>query len=483
MIEDIRDVLEDGGEARFDVVVVGAGPAGLSVALALHGSGLKVAVLEAGGRTHPGAEAQALYEAEVTGLPYPIDASRQRFFGGTSNHWGGWCRPLDRTDFQAREWIPMSGWPIGPDELDRWYAKAHRILEIDSSNYDPEGRVSAEHLLPVGADSGFRNQGFRFSPPTRFAQRYAGQLERDSATTVLLHASVTGLNHDKGRVGSVTVSAPNGQEFTVHAGQVVLATGGLEVPRLLLHTQNGPGPALGNDSGLLGRCFMEHFGYAPGYLMTRADLRYYRHPTEDGALMPVLAPQPELMERLQLNNVCMLLDAVQPDTSWPPEAMATPGLARGLSEPGWRYRVTLINEPSPNPESRVELSGERDALGLRKLRLHWAIADRDLESIERVVSELGRWLGRSGLGRLQFTRPISPETTQSFSGNLHHMGTTRMSRNPGQGVVDTDCRVFGSRNLYVASSSVFPTCGYANPTLTIVALALRLADFLRGGAS
>ena len=483
MIEDIRDVLENGGDAQFDVVVVGAGPAGLSVALALRGSGLSVAVLEAGGRTHPRSEEQALYEGEVSGLPYPLAASRQRFFGGTSNHWGGWCRPLDATDFQSREWIPMSGWPLESDELRDWYTKAHQILEIDSTDYEPESRVGADQLLPVGADSGFLNQGFRFSPPTRFARRYAGELENDSGTSVFLHAAATGLELFEGRVQAVSVRTLDGQQFVIRAHQVVLAMGGLEVPRLLLHTHKTDGSALGDQSGLLGRCFMEHFGYAPGYLMTRADLRYYRQSTEDGAIMPVLAPRPELMERLQLNNVCMMLDAVQPDTAWPPEAMATPGFARALPEPGWRYRVTLINEPSPNTDSRVELTGERDGLGLRRLRLHWAIAERDLESIGRVVSELGRWLGRSGLGRLQFSRPISPETTESFSGNLHHMGTTRMSRDPGQGVVDADCRVFGSSNLYVASSSVFPTSGYANPTLTIVALALRLADHLRREAS
>ncbi len=480
MIEDIRETLEDGSETHFDVVIVDAGPAGISIALALRGSGLKVAVLEAGGRSHPDGDEVALYDGDVTGLPYPLTASRQRFFGGTSNHWGGWCRPLDAIDFQAREWVPMSGWPIGPQDLVEWYRKAHEILEIGSGDYEIDGQVDDGFVLPATSESGFRNRLFRFSPPTRFSQRYAEALENDPDTTVFLHATVTGIEHDHGTVRSVSIGTLEGHAFSIRAQRFVLATGGLEVPRLLLHTESASAPALGNQSGLLGRCFMDHFGYMPGYLMTRAEQKYYQFAGADGEIMPVLVPTEALMESERLNNCCVSLTAVEPDTVWPPEALATPGLARGIDGDAWRYRLTLIKEPRPNPDSRVTLGEERDALGLRRLQLHWAIAEADLAAIDRLVTALGRWVGGSGLGRLQFTRPISPETTEQFSGGLHHMGTTRMSRDPDQGVVNPDCRVFGTDNLYVASSSVFPTVGYANPTLTIVALSLRLADHLRG---
>jgi choline dehydrogenase-like flavoprotein len=483
MIEDIREVLEDGAEASFDIVVVGAGPAGFSVALALKDSGLKVAVLEAGGSTHPGSDGLALYDGDVTGLPYPLAASRQRFFGGTSNHWGGWCRPLDRSDFLPRDWIPLSGWPFGLDELAPWYAKAGQVLEIEGSDYDGAEIAGSEQVLPADTDSGFDNRLFRFSPPTRFAQRYADELRNAPDVTVFLHAAVTGFQHANGRIESVEVRTLEGQAYTVNGNKFVLAAGGLEVPRLLLHTVTDSSPALGNQSDLLGRCFMEHYGYFPGYLLTRSDLRYYRYAGAEGDIMPVLVPRESLMERERLRNVCISLTAVEPDVVWPPEALATPGLARKIEGDAWRYQITLINEPGPNPDSQVILGEERDALGLRRLKLHWAITEADLESIDRLMGLLGRWVGRKGLGRLQFTRPISPETTERFSGGLHHMGTTRMSDFPDRGVVDPDCRVFGTENLYVASSSVFPAVGYANPTLTIVALALRLADHLKRGRS
>lgn len=482
MIEDIREALNDGAEVEFDLVIVGAGPAGMSLALELIGSGLKVAILEAGGRSHPGAEEAALYEGETTGLAYPVAGSRQRFFGGTSNHWGGWCRPLDDSDLAERDWMPLSGWPFALETLAPHYRRAHEILEMPSDDYDMEEGTAASALLPVDSSSGFRNTGFRFSPPTRFAEAYGEKLASDPDTTIFLHAAVTGLEYDNnGHVQTAKVQTLEGARYTVRAGRFVLAAGGLEVPRLLLHTASEERPALGNQSDLVGRCFMEHYGYTPGFVMTRAELRYHRHDGRGGALMPVIAPRPELMAAKRLNNACLLLDAVEPDTVWPPEALATPGLARGLDGPAWRYRITMINEPSPNRDSRVTLSGERDALGMQRLRLHWTIAESDLAGVDRMVAAFGRWVGASGLGRLQYSRPVSPETTERFSGGMHHMGTTRMSENADHGVVDADCRVWGTNNLYIASSSVFPTAGYANPTLTIVALAVRLAEHLKGG--
>jgi choline dehydrogenase-like flavoprotein len=483
MISDIREALEHGADAEFDVVVVGAGPAGITVAREIASAGRRVALLEAGGMEHPDQPQLALYDGETTGLDYPLIASRQRYFGGTSNHWGGWCRPLDPIDFAEREWMPGSGWPISHETLDPWYQAAHGALAIPSNRYDMAQWAEPTAMLPSSRDDDFYNAGFRFSPPLRYRQAYADELEQHPTIHVFLNATMAGLDHDGETVKAVRVRTLDGHDYRIKGGQFVLAAGGLELPRLLLHTASGDQPALGNRHGHLGRYFMEHFGYTPGFVLTRAELKYYRYQGKDGPLMPVLAPSRALMENEKLNNCCMRLTAVEPDTTWPSAAIATPGLARNLETLPWRYRVTMINEPSPNPDSRITLSEQPDALGMQRIRLHWSIVERDLQSVERLVAALSRWLGRSGLGRVQFTRPISPETTQRFSGGMHHMGTTRMSRRPEDGVVNTDCRVHETRNLYVASSSVFPTVGYANPTLTIVALALRLADHLKRGTA
>lgn len=479
MISELHSAMSAGASAEFDVVIVGAGPAGISLALELAKTPLRIALLEAGGLDDPGAEAIELFSGDNVGLPYALASSRQRFFGGTSNHWGGWCRPLDAYDFDQRDWVPMSGWPIDLHDLEPWYRAAHAVLEMDDLTYDADGQLAPGALLPADQASGFVNRLFRFSPPTRFGTAYRPHLAASDNVHVFLHAPVVELLHQGGQVGGCRVRGIDGEDYFFNSRAVILAMGGLEVPRLLLHTATAENPALGDQSDLLGRCFMEHYGYDPGFIMASSNLRYYRHTGPEADQMPVVAPRPELLARQRILNSCAILSAVEPDPHWAPSALANPGLAPAVDGQGWRYRVTLLNESSPYRDSRVTLADERDSLGLRRLRLDWRINPDDFDSVEAVVRSLAVWLGSRGLGRVQFTRPIGPETITHFGTGMHHMGTTRMSASPKDGVVDADCRVYGTENLYVASSSVFPTSGYANPTLTIVALSLRLAMHIK----
>jgi choline dehydrogenase-like flavoprotein len=141
------------------------------------------------------------------------------------------------------------------------------------------------------------------------------------------------------------------------------------------------------------------------------------------------------------------------------------------------YRLQLIFEPSPCRDSRITLSPQTDGLGLRRVNLHWAFNDYDFDMLGRSIGLINAYLGQTGLGRLRLNRPVTPENSAGrIRSGLHHMGTTRMSEDPAEGVVDRYCKLHGSENLYVAGSSVFPTVGFSNPTLTIVALACRLAS-------
>jgi choline dehydrogenase-like flavoprotein len=146
----------------------------------------------------------------------------------------------------------------------------------------------------------------------------------------------------------------------------------------------------------------------------------------------------------------------------------------------WHYRVKVIVEPRPIPDSRLTLLNERDALGLRRVKLDWRIEPADLASAYRLVDALGEAVAGSGLGRLRIEQPNSEAVRAGVTGGCHHMGTLRMAARSEDGVVDPDLRVFGTRNLYVASSAVLPRYGYSNPTLTTVALSVRLARHLSG---
>ncbi len=154
-------------------------------------------------------------------------------------------------------------------------------------------------------------------------------------------------------------------------------------------------------------------------------------------------------------------------------------LAESYRQPRRRRQLRTFVEAAPNRESRVSLSNQRDGLGLKRAEVDWRLSAIDDRSVTRHHEILREEIARAGLGRVEFDLDgCSIPTLPSMTGVGHHMGTTRMHEDPREGVVDSDCRVHGVANLFVAGSSVFPTSGSANPTLTIVALALRLADHL-----
>jgi choline dehydrogenase-like flavoprotein len=143
--------------------------------------------------------------------------------------------------------------------------------------------------------------------------------------------------------------------------------------------------------------------------------------------------------------------------------------------------VHMTGEPMPNPDSRIRLGDERDGLGMRRVVADWRLTAEDKRQALALQRLLGTEVGRTGFGRLRLSLAEDDTTwpDATIIGDEHHMGTTRMHADPAHGVVDANCRVHGVTNLYVAGSSVFPTAGAANPTLTIVALALRLANHLK----
>lgn len=464
-----------------DLCILGAGPAGIVTALeaARARPDWRIVVLEGGGLAPGTPEDNDPYQGTTSETAYPLAASRLRYLGGTSNHWGGWCRPLDEEDFQARPHMPLSGWPIGRGELDAYYRRAATWCEIASDRYDagmlpPTGDGG---ILDLGSSKVLENRLFRFSPPTRFGTRYRDDLHASANVEVWLNASAVGLDFKSESIASVALACPGIGVVRLKTKQVVVALGGVESARLLLLHRDRGGAASGLASPFLGRCFADHLGFMPARALLPAKLSYQRQTHASGPLMPILCLNADVQKALALPNVFVMptpqSGVEQIDKDYPHnQALAFNGSGY------WNYRMQFVIEPRANPDSRLTLTNERDRLGLPRVNLDWRVHPEDRRGGDRALKELALEVGALGLGRIRIHAPENGFDRERPSVVFHHMGATRMATTNEAGVVDADCRVHGIENLHVASSSVFPAFGFSNPTLTIVALAVRLAEKL-----
>jgi choline dehydrogenase-like flavoprotein len=514
-----------------DICVVGAGAAGISLALELEKLGRNVLLLESGDEQLD-AQVQALHDLESTGYPLREDyMSRARYFGGSCNLWAGRSMRLDPLDFERRDWVAGSGWPISYEEVSRYYARAAQVLDLPDidaldSSASPASLSAAERRLLAG--KGLRSTVSVWArTPQRFGRPFLQRLGASPRVRLLLNASATSLDLDEAGTSITQLNAATlpGNRFTVRARQYVLASGGLENARLLLSSRNHAPAGVGNDHDQVGRCFMDHPRTVFGKVTVPADVRlksFRGLPVRAGRLQIGIGASAEWQREHGLLNHYVTLEEetsgyaqaryqamVQTakvlmrrghaGSRWDFRKMGlrqVPEMIYLLSPkeilPHWMYRglhmarealprprrerryiLVYFCEQPPDPASRVTLSNQRDPLGMPRLVLNWHIPDSVRQGVLGLQGLLQQQMQQTGFGQLE---PGQGE--MFYTDASHHMGTTRMSRDPAQGVVDMDCRVHGVRNLYAAGSSVFPCAGFANPTLTIVALSLRLAAHL-----
>ena len=540
MLIDIK-TLPESTLIESDICIVGAGAAGITLAREFIDQPYQVCLLESGGLDFDEAT-QSLYQGEHIGVPFqPLEESRARYLGGSTNLWGGWSRPLDDIDFEDRPWMPYSGWPIPKTELNPYYQRAQKVSGLGSDKYDFADwedtlKELQIHRPPLGEQ--IETYIWQIVPSThlRFGQAYRAELEQASNIKTYLHANVVEIetNEVAKTVTRLRVATLEGKKFWVSAKAFVLAVGGIENPRLLLASKQVQSNGLGNQHDLVGRFFMEH-PYLPSgkiLLSNPAAAALYTHQnirTGETLLATGLGLSKQVQEQEQILNFSARLIPQPPE--WVEafnnlkyrlrqqpktvhEAFPT------IGEDGQWYRsgntsmiedlrkvianldrvasrayaklfnksfhsrqsnlcqTHLIGEQAPNPDSRITLSSERDRLGVNRVQLDWRLSPIDKYTIERSQQIIAEELARSGLGqpKIELTNDKSWDSVVS---SYHHMGTTRMSTNPRQGVVNENCRVHDISNLYVAGSSVFPTSGLSNPTLTLIALAIRLADHLK----
>jgi choline dehydrogenase-like flavoprotein len=459
-------LLIDGRPASdtYDCVVIGSGPAGLSLALALSEANKRVLVFESGGEGEARSElANTIGYGHFDGEYW--NAHWTRSLGGTSDVWSGWCTTLRDLDFDN----PAVGarWPIGGKDLLPYYQKAAPILD-----HDPRFIGFETPLLP-----GFLYRPVPIEAPTRFARKYSSTLKRSSAIDVALGCSVVALDANASRSVVTRIDYAHHQSDATHQlrvapGQsVVVAAGGIGNAQLLLQPRPDGGVPVGNEKGQVGKYLMEHPHLSrAGECVTDAELDLLWPAANTGRGAHAVAADQQLSLEAGLYGCSLQCSRKTADHD----------MARYLStetgRPFFHYGVTARAEMLPSASNRIFLTGERDRWGFFRPGIRCVVDARDFLNVDMTLRALGERLIKHGRGRVRVNNDRIFK--QLGAGGGHIIGTTRMGQNTSMSVVDRECRVHGYDNLFVAGSSVFPTSGYANPTLTIVALALRLADTL-----
>jgi choline dehydrogenase-like flavoprotein len=500
--------LPDASEFRADVVIIGAGAAGISIAKTLAATRLSVLLVESGGLDYD-EQTQRLNGGENIGLPYAdLTYNRLRFFGGTTGHWGGWCRPLDPIDFKVRAHVPKSGWPFGRDHLDAYYQRAQKIVEAGPYRYDDAAALEALVGGPLALKGHELTLGmYQYSPPTRFGETYRDVIKQSKNIKVLLHTTVLEIETDEAgaTVTGLRLGCLNGRRHRGRGVTYVLAAGGIENPRLLLASNAKQRDGIGNRHGLVGRYFMEHPHIVPARILLtpreRHVLNMMTDVRKDGLhARPCFRPSESRLATTGLNILFCLSMHLEFSADGRPIAPDHPDIDGDDEEAALRAAVARLSrqageaagganpveamievacEQAPNPLSRVTLGNEKDAFGLPRVRVDWRVQPSDVEAVRQALVAFGSFMGRNRLGFVRLQGAKEGEWPGPIGWGNHHMGTTRMAADPVDGVVDANCKIHDMDNLYIAGSSVFPTSGAANPTLTIVALALRLADRLQ----
>lgn len=533
--------LKDSEFITTDVCIVGAGPAGISLAREFLNRSFKVCLLESGD-VEANPETASLAEGETCGDSFsPLRDMRHRQFGGMSNVWniilhagriGVRYVDFDAIDFEKRDWIPYSGWPISKKDLVPYYERAHKLCQLGSYDYSTAPWETENSPRVKMKGDRVTSSIFKFGPSNIFNSEYRQQIDRSSNITTYTNANVVEISlHENARsVKCIRAATLAGNEFTVNAKYFILAAGGTENPRLLLLSDKIQTKGVGNQHDVVGRYFMDHPLVYTGLLFPRdknifSSMALYdkRRVGEETIMGKFNLTEYVLRREKMLHTSVMLFPrdkSFKSETKasaeilftalkrrkLPPKALnhlrkvalngdqlirdwykyhvkkelLKPNLAYGdwsaEKNPGEKYvkfEAVAQTEQAPHPDNRVTLSERLDKLGYRQVKLtnYWNAIDK--ENVKKAESIYAEDFAAAGLGEMK----IEPLEKQRVMLSTHHnMGTTRMSVDPKYGVVDADCKVHGISNLYIAGSSVFPTGGYANPTLTIIALAIRMAD-------
>jgi choline dehydrogenase-like flavoprotein len=522
MIHDFQKPGSTLPSAEDATVVVGAGAAGIALALALGDAGERVLLLESGGDSKdPDSERDAahLNEAVITGLPLDgVVNGRARVVGGTTALWHGQCMRLHPIDIEQRPWVPHSGWPLAASALDQHYPAAERFLDVSGRGYGAQRWTEHASLEPLAWTAERLLHDFtEYTPRPHLGQVHRDRLARHPQIELVLHATVGGVLVEQQRVRGVELRAAGREPTVLRCRRVVLAGGAIENARMLM-LSDPAGIGLGIGRAHTGRWYQDHPIIRTAEVVARdwrvLQDRYIALHRQGRRLFPKVRLAPEAQRQHGLLDATavfihdhddparealrrLIIAARHGRRPEHPLQDALRGLGAPLSVLRDVYRryakgmatgtaptavwLQVWVEQQPDPNSRITLDVQRDQLGLPQARLHWTCSELELHTSRTLTHWVAEDLRRLQLAELRKLPSMhDDEAWRATVGDAAHpAGTTRMAREPHAGVVDPQLAVHGLSGLHVVGSSVFPTCGYANPTLTIVALALRLAEHLR----
>jgi choline dehydrogenase-like flavoprotein len=507
-------------EFSADVCIVGAGAAGIVLAAELVRQGRRVLLLESGGLALESA-AQALNECSYTGQPHRgANIGRFRALGGTTTVWGGQVLELSEEDFAKRSWIAGSGWPFSKEELAAYYERALVAEGLgDVCRSDRELWRQMKVDAPELGDA-LEPYFTRWCPEPNFAHVF-GKLFDSPNLCVILHATATAilLTEDGTRVRGIQCKTSSAREHIFSAAKYVLSLGAIESVRLLLQPLSGLQAPPWNRCGLLGRHFLSHIDFNAARISendARRLQRWFANAYLGGQKYhPKFRLAFPVQQREQVLNIAGSITCINPAET---ELRQMKSLARNLVRgrafnPGWAdipralrqlpamlrlgygYRVhqraawpkksafwlRTHCEQEPLSQSSITLANERDASGLFRARLDWRVSSLEWKTIRCFTDQVKRTFAERNLADILTHPELAVQEgfrDITFDDSHHHIGGTRMAANPAEGVVDTNLRLHGLGNAYVCSASVFPTSGFSNPTHTLIALAIRLADHL-----
>lgn len=513
--------MNGGSPILCDVCVIGSGAGGITTAREFIGTSYSVVVLEGGGRSFEAAS-QDPYRSEVAGLQHSVHEGRVRVVGGTTTLWAGQTLPLLDIDFHKRDWVPYSGWPLDRSTLGPYYRRAEDVAEVPHVTNDRQTWPKLCASPPTYDAAKLVPYYSQFMHEPSFANKYGHDLEAARNITLLTHANAVTVevNEHARTARGVLAQSFEGKSLRVLARFVVVCCGGIESARLLLLSDTVEPNGIGNRHDVVGRYFQDHPSVGvPICPRNRRQFAKLYDSFRKGRIGYSLkiAASPQLQERQSILHVGA--EVYYPPTEDDPinaakrvlkavrDPRLRPELPRAVASVAKRpgqvlraaFRHYVLNQPpkigstqphvgigaeqEPNPRSRVRLSRELDRLGQRRAVLDWQLTEAETRSIEVFAQTLADEWDRLDIADIDLSDVHIRGRERGAHGGYtvanHHIGTTRMGTDPKTSVVDEHCRVHGYQNLYIGSSSVFPTGGFSNPTLTILALCLRIADELK----